>query len=67
MNQQVTLRLPSALADQINKVRGSEPTSKFILRSVVNQLNVGQENEKVIRAVESAKAEVLKTLLELAK
>ena len=62
MNQQVTIRLPSALAYQISKARGSEPVAKFILRAVTDRLNENQENEKVIRAVESATLEILKTI-----
>ena len=62
MNQQVTLRLPAALADQINKVRGSEPVAKFILRAVANQLSAGQENEKVIQEIRQSKSEILKAI-----
>ena len=59
MNQQVTLRIPASLAEQINRARGSEPVAKFILRSVARQLNGEQENEKVIQSIELAKAKIL--------
>ncbi|MHB0992565.1 MAG: hypothetical protein ACYC3O_07705 [Burkholderiales bacterium] len=66
MMQQVTLRLPAALASAIDQKRGTETVTNYIKRVLAAHIASDQDQDRIVAAIESSKSEILTTLRNLA-